>query len=222
MCQPASFVLTKEKVFWSLKTDSHTEIIAEHELHEDGARGVNLLKVEITPPNDEWDLPLNQWAFRIDQDILPAWHDAEHDEARSRKALVDWAAQRLFIDGRDVVVASKTCAICYRSTVRACDSSTVRACDSSTVTAYGSSTVRAYDSSTVRACDSSTVTAYGSSTVTAYDSSTVRACDSSTVTACENRSTVRHYSKTEPAKPTGPHAVVIDSRGVQSIPIVGE
>jgi hypothetical protein len=206
MCQPASFVLTKDRVFWSLKTDSHTEIIAEYEMHEDGARGVNLLKVEITPTNDKWELPLADWNYRIDQDHRPAWHDAERDEERARKALVEWAAKRLIIDGRDVVVASGTNAICYRSTVRA----------------YGSSTVTDYGSSTVRAYGSSTVTAYDSSTVRAYGSSTVRAYGSSTVTDCEYKATVRHYSTTEPVKPTGPHAVVIDSRGPKSICIVGE
>jgi hypothetical protein len=29
MCQPASFVLTKDGVFWSMKSDSHEDIIQE-------------------------------------------------------------------------------------------------------------------------------------------------------------------------------------------------
>jgi hypothetical protein len=88
---------------------------------------------------------------------------------------------------------------------------------SSNVTAYGSSNVTAYDSSNVKAYGSSNVKAYDSSNVTAYGSSNVKAYDSSNVTACEHNSTVRHYSTTEPAKPVGPHAVVIDSRGPKSI-----
>ena len=51
MCQEASFVLTKPKVYWSRFTDSHEEIIKEFGLHADGvANGVNgpsILRVEV-------------------------------------------------------------------------------------------------------------------------------------------------------------------------------
>ena len=50
MCQPASFVLTKDAVFWSRFTDSHEEIIKESGLHADGAKGPNILRVEVVPP----------------------------------------------------------------------------------------------------------------------------------------------------------------------------
>ena len=75
MCEPASFVLTRDKVFWSRKTDSHTEIIAEFGLHEDGARGPNVLKVEITPPGGDMRKPLAEWIYHIDQDIKREWAD---------------------------------------------------------------------------------------------------------------------------------------------------
>ena len=42
MCDFASFVLTKDKVFWS-DSNSHTDIIEEFGLHEDGANGPNIL-----------------------------------------------------------------------------------------------------------------------------------------------------------------------------------
>ena len=49
MCKPASFVLTKTKVFWSENSDSHDDIIREHKLNESGTRGINILRVEIAP-----------------------------------------------------------------------------------------------------------------------------------------------------------------------------
>ena len=43
MCKFASFVLTKDREFWSDKSDSHEDIISKHNLHADGARGPNIL-----------------------------------------------------------------------------------------------------------------------------------------------------------------------------------
>ena len=95
MCKFASFVLTKDREFWLDNSDSHTEIIAKHDLHEMGPRGANILKVEITPTDKIKKWPsLKAWAFRIDQDILPNWHDAESSEKRTREALA-----RRFKDG---------------------------------------------------------------------------------------------------------------------------
>ena len=88
MCKFASFVLTKDRVFWSDKSDSHTEIINENNLHEMGSHGANIIKVEITPSATMKSWPsLEAWDFRIDQDILPKWHDAETTEKRTREAL---------------------------------------------------------------------------------------------------------------------------------------
>ena len=89
MCKPASFVVTKNKVCWSTKSDSHEEIIAEHKLHADGVQGPNIVRVEIVPPGDDFRLPLDQWIFKTDQYILPQWYDATDVESRARVALVD-------------------------------------------------------------------------------------------------------------------------------------
>ena len=87
MCNFASFVLTKDKVFWS-DSDSHTDIIEEFELHEDGANGPNILKVEIVPtPKIKSLRDYDNWEFKIDQDIMPEWYNKDLDESRTRKAL---------------------------------------------------------------------------------------------------------------------------------------
>ena len=61
-----------------------------------------------------------------------------------------------------------------------------------------------------------------SSRVVARDSSRVEAMDSSRVVKADDHATVRHYSDTAPCKPTGPHAVVIDSRGGRLKCVVGK
>ena len=94
-------VLTKNAVFWSMFTDSHTEIIAEHKLHEDGVRGPNAVKVEITPPDGRIDVgALDTWVYRVDQDVLPEWYDPADAEARVRTVLRDALIGLTTLDAR--------------------------------------------------------------------------------------------------------------------------
>ena len=166
MCDFASLIVTKDRVFWSKNGDNHTAIAEEHGLHEDGAKGPNVVKVEITPPGGQWWTDRKGWAFRVDQDILPEWWDAKDGEARARVALEDLAAARLF-DGRDAEV-KEGMIFARNSTVKAWGSATVEASGSATVKAWGSATVKAWDSATVKAWGPATVKASGSATVIGY------------------------------------------------------
>ena len=85
MCKFASFVLTKDKVFWLPDSESHEDIVGRHGLHADGARGPNILRVEIVPADSLTDL--DSWVYHIDQDDRPEWFDADFDESRVRVAL---------------------------------------------------------------------------------------------------------------------------------------
>ena len=89
MCRFASFVLTKDREFYLDTSDSHSEIIAKNALNEWGARGPNIVKVEITPTDKIKKWPsLKAWRFTIDQDQLPVWADDLADlEKRARAAL---------------------------------------------------------------------------------------------------------------------------------------
>ncbi len=213
MCKPASFVLTKDRVFWSVNSDSHETIIREHELSEGNAARINILRVEITPPNDDFKAPLEAWNFRVDQDRFPKWHDPREDEVRARAELKKWFDFRVILEGVRKVRSGLFMAY-GSSQVTAYGSSQVTAYDSSQVTAYGSSQVTAYGSSQVTAYGSSQVTARDSSQVTARDRSQVTARDSSQVTACEGESTTTRWSKNAVvAEPSGKLALVIDRTG---------
>jgi hypothetical protein len=236
MCEPASFVLTKDCVFWSMFTDSHEDIIEEHKLHADGVRGTNILRVEITPPRGNVAADAADWTFRLDQDIMPPWHDREEDENRTRIALIDWISARVvradakkLCDGRFFVLPNVNVEKLENGVIDALSGS------STVMDMYGNSTVLSmHDNSTVLSMhDSSTVMEmYDSSTVTdmydnstvrdMYDNSTVRDMyDNSTVRDMHDSSTVRQYGGTV-AKLTGPHAVVLDSRGPKIICITLE
>ena len=102
MCNFASFVLTKDRVFYSKSGNSHSEIISENGLNEWGARGPNIIKVEITPTDKIRKWPsLKAWNFLIDQDQLPDWHIPAITEKRARAALL-----RQYREGFQTVNAS--------------------------------------------------------------------------------------------------------------------
>ena len=93
MCKFASFVLTKDAAYWSENSDRHEDIIAGKNqkgevLHADGARGPNILRVEISPTAKVKVWPsLKVWKYKVDQDTMPVWYDAAECEKRTRAAL---------------------------------------------------------------------------------------------------------------------------------------
>ena len=100
MCEPASMIVTRQKVFWSETTDSHHEIIREFGLKElDARREINVVPVEVCPPNGNLSLPLSKWEYKVDfqgfAHELPEWYDPEKASAACRSALKDWATHRL-------------------------------------------------------------------------------------------------------------------------------
>ena len=191
MCRPASFVLTKERAFWSENSDSHEDIIREHELHADGVKGPNIVRVEIVPPHSDFSRSEDEWVFSIDQDILPQWAKTEDLEKRTRAVLSDWISCKVLSQG-NIKVKSRQ------------------------VYAYGSASVKAYGSASVEACDSASVEAYDSASVEAYGSASVYAYGSASVEACKGHATVRHYN-TQSTTPDGPFAVMIDCTGSSAV-----
>jgi hypothetical protein len=136
MCRPASFVATKDKVFWSENSDSHEDIIQEHKLHE--GIGPNFVRVEIAPSDDDMSRPLDQWKYCLDQDVRPEWYDAEDVEARCRAELQRWYSAKVFTCGRHEARTGRR---------YACGSATVEACGSATVNNYGRGVITLDDGS---------------------------------------------------------------------------
>ncbi len=161
--------------------------------------------------------PLNEWCFRVDQDMMPEWHDAKSDEARARAALDEWFKAKVLLEGcREInseqlfAFGSSRVEAWGSSRVVARGSSRVVARESSRVEARESSRVVARESSSVEACESSRVEAWGSSSVVAWGSSSVVARGSSRVVA-RGDSTVNNISSSKVLHPKE-RAVVIDRR----------
>ena len=166
MCRPASFIITKKQVFWSKKSDSHEDIVEEFKLKEQDVRGnYTFVRVEITPPDEDYTLPFNKWIFATDQDVLPKWYDKKKAEKETRKHLKDWRKAKIIMPTESRILNNGDYIFaCYGTVESMCDSSTVESMyDSSTVEDMcDSSTVKVmYDSSTVEAAkDHSIIIAY--------------------------------------------------------------
>lgn len=93
MCIPASMIVTRERVLWLRDSDSHEDVIRHYGLN-DGVGRSDFARVEITPQNGNFALPLDQWTFSIDQDVLPDWWSAEWAEGEVRRELPRWIAAR--------------------------------------------------------------------------------------------------------------------------------
>ena len=114
MCRPASFVVTKAKVFWGLRTESHEEIISENRLKEMSVRGTpTFVRVEIVPPKDDWTAPIRKWEYRLDQDLRPQWYDPADCERRTRAALKCWYKAKVVGENQTVTDISGSDTKCY-------------------------------------------------------------------------------------------------------------
>ena len=165
MCKFASIVLTRDSEHWIAGVDSHEQIIDQRGLHADGARGPNILRIEITPPEDRPTAPISEWDYRVDQDIRPRWHDAERDEVRARAALARRAETERWL----VTEAGHVVSAGYGSTVTGGYGSTVTGGDYAKVTGGDYATVTGGDRATVTGGDYAKVTGGDRATVTGGD-----------------------------------------------------
>ena len=198
MCKLKSGIILKDSVFVS-DCDSHTDMLKELGIEDTRKNAERLfVRAELIPKNDDVFSDINEWTFRVDQDIIPDWFVEEYEKQRMIEAVKEWAKNRIHIDKDNLKIKDgsghyikncKNVQICGSATVEnVCDSATVEnVCDSATVKyIYGNATVKnVYDSATVEnvcgnatvenICGSATVeNICGSATVkNVYDSATV-------------------------------------------------
>jgi hypothetical protein len=204
MCQLKSVIILKDRVFVP-DYDSHTNMLEELKIKDTGENAEKLfVRAELIPKDDDMFSPIEEWRFKVDQDIIPEWFVEEHEKSRVVSAVTEWAKEHIHIGISNLGVYAgthylKNCreAKAYgNSTVEVCDNSTVEGYGNSTVEACGNSTVEAYGNNTVKACDISTVKAYGNSTVKAYSNSTIEAYSNSTIEAYDNSTVKAHNNST--------------------------
>lgn len=182
MCEPASFVVTKDRVFWSKISDSHDRIIQEHQLYQYGVRGSNIVKVEISPRDRTFTIPLDKWDFYLDEDNndLPEWFDQEDIEKRCRVELCRWAQEKLFID-RDAIIYNTCAYICGNSKVKAFNSK-IEAYNNANVEVHESN-ITSYNNTIIDAGDKNYIYAFGNSKIKAQNYNHIEAYGRSKIEA---------------------------------------
>ena len=155
MCQFASFVVTKDNVFWCA-SNSHEDIISAHKLEAlDGLR-CDLVRIEIVPNPDARN-NLSTWHYSVDQDRLPKWTFAGDPELerRAREALERRAAEEHWF----AEVISSQAVDGYSGTATAGEYGTATAGYSGTATAGDCGTATAGNRGTATAGECGTATA---------------------------------------------------------------
>ena len=207
MCMFKSGIILKDEVFVP-DYDSHTDMLSELKIKDTEANARKLfVRAELLPPCGNVFIPIDEWIFKVDQDIRPDWFVEEYEKERMREAVKKWAVNHIHIGKDNLVINSggghcikdcKNVVVCDSATVKevcgsatvkeVCDSATVKeVCDSATINyVYGSATVnKVCGSATVKeVCGSATVNyVYGSATVNyVYGSATVnKVCDSAMI-----------------------------------------
>jgi hypothetical protein len=102
MCNPASGIATETKIWFSNRTDSHSNILDEIGIKDDKTPP-NFIKFEIMPPKiRKFYAPLSEWLFFIDQNEFPDWYIGKEDlESRVRSQLPRWVKNRV-VNNKDV------------------------------------------------------------------------------------------------------------------------
>ena len=167
-------IVTRDNVYWSRNHENHTKILEEVNLKETGLAGkIEIVRIEITPPDKDFTKSLDQWVFKTDPngDALPDWYDAEKAEATVRGNLPAWLAAKVVLPGQEIGKhESGEIVACYGKIKSVYDSATIKDVrgsatiesvgDSATIeSVYGSATIKSvYDSATIKSV-------YGSATI---------------------------------------------------------
>jgi hypothetical protein len=181
MCKPASFVVTKDRIYWSKSSDSHEDIIKENDLKESNIRSeIQFVRVEICPPGGDFRMPLEKWRYKTDQDLLPEWYVEPEEEKRVRDILPEWLKAKVILPEQTVTEIRKPMVAIY-GTVKYIDGGTVKYIDGGTVKYIHGGTVEYIRGGTVEYIDGGTVKYIDYGTVKSIRGGTVKSIRGGTV-----------------------------------------
>jgi len=190
MCNSASFIVTQNDVLFSKYSDSHEDIISENKLN-DKTKKPDFVRIEISPKDNDYRTPMENWIFKTDQDFLPEWFNIQEAEIACRDKINEWAKTHIIRkDTRIPTEFTKLNLIILSGnvTIDTVSAGYVRSYNTSkiTINTLSGGYVLSYDTSNVtidtvsggdvRSCDTSNVTI---DTVSGGD---VRSCDTSKLT----------------------------------------
>ena len=215
MCNFFSAIITKDDIIYDPQTDAHEDLIEKAGL-DDTTSKPDFVRVEMNPKDgDIFNHDMDNWKFKIDQDLLPDWWTEDFiqsAEERAKQALQDVFGKIFFINVKNAVIKNQR-AFLKNSSVEARENSSVEARENSSVKAWGNSSVEARGNSSVVASENSSVEAWENSSVVAWENSSVVAWENSSVEAWGNSSVVIPCSKAINIKYVQDNATIKDLSG---------
>ena len=190
MCRYFSCIVTPDKkVHYSLRTNSHDELMEELGIREKNNYEGLAVKIEVTPATHKITRDIKDWILKVDDDTPEPdwyWNNRAKIEASIWEAWQKSIAVQLAID-TEFLTADNIIAYAYdKAHITAQGTAKIEAYDSARVIAYDTARVTAYDTAQVIAGDSTRVQAYQNTTVRAKNTAIVKAEDTAKITAYHN------------------------------------
>lgn len=94
MCRFKSGIITKSGVTLApIYNDSHSRLLESMGIADNQINAMKMfVRAELTPPNNNKTIDVDEWKYVVDQDIVPDWYeeDAKRYEDEMREAVKDW------------------------------------------------------------------------------------------------------------------------------------
>ena len=102
MCRIKSGILLRGRAYVP-DHDSHDQMLRELGIQDDyiGA-SEKFVRFELSPRDDNLSTDVSTWAMKVDQDIVPAWFDADREkyEGIITEAVSEWAEKHIIKEGK--------------------------------------------------------------------------------------------------------------------------
>ena len=97
MCKLKSAIILKGRIFVP-DYDSHSKMLEELGIEDDylGA-SKTFVRAELSPKDGDAFTPVDEWEFRVDQDIVPDWFSEEEYKPYMMDAVKKWAMNRIHV-----------------------------------------------------------------------------------------------------------------------------
>lgn len=99
MCNFKSGIIFKNRVVLAPEgNESHSDLLESLKIEDNHMNASKMfVRAELTPPDENKAKPVDDWKYRVDQDIVPDWYneDPERYENEIRNAVKDYMKDRL-------------------------------------------------------------------------------------------------------------------------------
>ena len=131
-----SAIILKDRIFIP-DYDSHSQMLEELNIADTRENAERLfVRAELSPANGDVFTPVDEWVFKVDQDIRPDWFVENYEKERMISAVKEWAKGHIHIGVNGLKISSGS-----GHYIKGCKD--VEICGNSTIeNVYGNSTIK--------------------------------------------------------------------------------